>query len=64
MNDARINIPLSPALKDRVKAAADRDGAGLAEWVRFAIRRALTAQAADALVVERLRNAEAVATEG
>ena len=66
MNDARLNLPISPSLKGRVEAAADRDGCGTSEWVRFALRRALIAEASESIDMAKLTvdvHAEAVASD-
>lgn len=53
MNDTRVNLPLPPALKDRIQAAADRAGCGVSEWIRFQLRRALVSEAEEALKERR-----------
>jgi hypothetical protein len=35
-------------MRDRIRAAADREGCGVSEWIRFALRRALLAEPAEA----------------
>lgn len=54
MNDTRLNLPISPSLKGRIEAAAGREGCGTSEWVRFALRRALIAEASESIAMARL----------